>query len=93
MRPAAVTKITCPTFDLGDSRLRISHEMKTSNKLDGSAAPEVIAKAWDDYLHRCGPEAYISARYGSSVRDGALGQCSSSRRSITTPSGGLAQAA
>jgi hypothetical protein len=49
--------------------------MKTTHKLDDVAAPEMTAKAWDDYLHRCGAAAYISARYGSSVRDVTLSPC------------------
>jgi hypothetical protein len=45
--------------------------MDTTHKLDEVAAPEMTAQAWDDYLHRCGVEAYISTRYGS-VRDMTL---------------------
>jgi hypothetical protein len=58
--------------NLGDSRLRIRTEMSTTHKLDQVASPEMTAKAWDDFLHRFGVEAYISARYGSSVRDAIL---------------------
>jgi len=47
-------------------------EMTTTHKLDEVATPEMTAKAWDDYLHRFGSGAYISARYGSSVRDMTL---------------------
>jgi hypothetical protein len=61
--------------NLGDSRLRIRIEMNTTHKLDDVAAPEMTAKAWDEYLHRCGAEAYISARYGSSVGDVTLSPC------------------
>ena len=61
--------------DLGDSRLRIKIEMETVDKRDEVPMPEMTAKAWDDYLHRCGPEAYISARYSSSVRDTTLSPC------------------
>ena len=49
--------------------------MNTTHKLDEQATPEMTAKGWDDYLHRCGPAAYISARYGSSVRDMTLSPC------------------
>jgi hypothetical protein len=63
-----------PNVNLSDSRLRIKTEMNTPHKLDEVAAPEMTARAWDDYLHRCGPEAYISARYGS-VRDITLSPC------------------
>jgi len=49
--------------------------MNTMHKLDEVASPEMTAKAWDDYLHRCGPAAYISARYGSSVLDTTLSPC------------------
>jgi len=65
-----------PRVDLGDSRLRISTEMTTTYNHDEVASPEMTAKAWDDYLHRCGAGAYISARYGSSVRDTTLSPCS-----------------
>ena len=64
-----------PRVDLGDSRLRISTEMTTTYNHDEVASPEMTAKAWDDYLHRCGAGAYISARYGSSVRDTTLSPC------------------
>jgi hypothetical protein len=37
--------------------------MNTTQKLDEVAAPEMTAKARDDYLHRCGAGTYISARY------------------------------
>lgn len=63
------------TVDLGDSRLRINIEMNTTQKLSEVAAPEMTAKAWDDYLHRYGAEAYVSARYGSAVRDMTLSPC------------------
>jgi len=46
--------------------------MNTRHKLDGVASPEVIAKAWDDYLQRFGAGAYISARYGSPAYDVTL---------------------
>ena len=49
--------------------------MNTTHKLDDAATPEMTAKAWDDYLHRCGAGAYIAARYGSSVLDTTLGPC------------------
>lgn len=49
--------------------------MNTTHKLDDVATPEMTAKAWDDYLHRCGTGAYIAARYGSSVLDTTLGPC------------------
>jgi hypothetical protein len=49
--------------------------MNTTHKLDEMATPEMTAKGWDDYLHRCGAGAYISARYGSSVRDATLSPC------------------
>jgi hypothetical protein len=49
--------------------------MNTMHKLDKAAAPEMTAKAWDDYLHRCGAGAYIAARYGSSVGDVTLSPC------------------
>jgi hypothetical protein len=49
--------------------------MITTHKLDEVAAPEMTAQAWDDYLRRCGAGAYISARYGSSVRDMTLSPC------------------
>jgi hypothetical protein len=49
--------------------------MNTSHKLDDLATPEMIAKAWDDCLHRCGAGAYITARYGSSVRDATVSPC------------------
>jgi len=64
-----------PRVDLGDSRLRISTEMTTTYKHDDVASPEMTAKAWDDYLHRCGAGAYVSARYGSPVRDTTLSPC------------------
>jgi hypothetical protein len=64
-----------PRVDLGDSRLRISTEMNTTYKHDDVASPEMTAKAWDDYLHRCGAGAYVSARYGSPVRDTTLSPC------------------
>jgi hypothetical protein len=72
--------------------------MNTMHKPDEVASPEMTARAWDDYLHRCGPEAYISARYGYSVRDMTLSPCSDRldraaadpSRSVRT---GLAQAA
>ena len=67
-------RTSLPNVNLGDARLRIKTEMNTTHKLDEVATPEMTAKAWDDYLHRCGPEAYISARYGS-VRDITLGPC------------------
>jgi hypothetical protein len=56
-----------PNGHLGDSQLRIRTEMNTTHKLDEVDTPEMTAKAWDEYLHRCGARAYISARYGSSV--------------------------
>ena len=49
--------------------------MNATHKPDEVASPGMTARAWDDYLHRCGPEAYISARYGSSVRDMTLSPC------------------
>ena len=49
--------------------------MNTTHKLDEVTTPEMTAKAWDDYLHRFGAGAYISARYGSSVRDMTLSPC------------------
>jgi hypothetical protein len=72
--------------------------MNTMHKLDEVATPEMIAKAWDDYLHRCGPAAYISARYGSSVRDMKFSPCPDRLdRAAADPSrpvrAGLAQAA
>lgn len=48
--------------------------MNTTHKADEVAAPEMTAKAWDDYLHRYGAEAYIAARYGSG-RDLMLSPC------------------
>jgi hypothetical protein len=72
--------------------------MNTTHKLDKVATPEMTAKAWDDYLHRGGAEAYISARYGSSVRDVTLSPCpdrldrAAADRSRTVRAG-LAQAA
>ncbi len=67
--------------------------MTTTHKLDEVASPEVTAKAWDDNLHRCGPGAYIAARYGSSVRDMTLSPCPDrldrgAADRITTRSGG-----
>ena len=56
--------------------------MNTTHKLDEMATPEMTAKAWDDYLHRCGAGAYISARYGSSVRDATLSPSSATRHSV-----------
>jgi len=49
--------------------------MTTTYKHDDVASPEMTAKAWDDYLHRCGAGAYVSARYGSPVRDTTLSPC------------------
>ena len=79
-----------PRVDLGDSRLRISTEMTTTYNHDEVASPEMTAKAWDDYLHRCGAGAYISAvrffgpRHDAQSLLGSSGP--GSRRSITTPS-------
>lgn len=72
--------------------------MNTTHKLDEVATPEMTAKAWDDYLHRCGAGAYISGtvrlfrpRHDTQSVSGSSGP--GSRRAITTRSGGLAQAA
>lgn len=61
-----------PNINLGDSRHRIRTEMNARQKPDEVAAPEVAAKAWDDYLHVFGPEAYVLARYGPLFRDATL---------------------
>jgi uncharacterized protein YpuA (DUF1002 family) len=47
-------------------------EMSTMHNLDDVVTPEMTAKAWDDYLQRCGAGEYISARYSSSVREVTL---------------------
>jgi hypothetical protein len=44
----------CRTVNLGDSRLRIRTEMNTTHKHNDVGAPEMTAKAWDDYLQRFG---------------------------------------
>lgn len=75
-------KIIAERSHLGDTRLRIRTEMNTTHKLDEMATPEMTAKAWDDYLRRCGAGAYISARYGSSVRDATLSPSSATRHSV-----------
>ena len=57
--------------------------MNTTHKLDEMATPEMTAKAWDDYLHRCGARAYISTPVpGSSVRDATLSPSSATRHSV-----------
>jgi hypothetical protein len=61
-----------PNVNLGDSRHRIRTEMNSTHKPDEVAAPEVVAKAWDDYLHLFGAEAYVLARYGPLFRDATL---------------------
>lgn len=48
--------------------------MNTADELDEGIAAEITARAWDDYLHQRGAEAYISARYGC-VSDMRLGPC------------------
>ena len=72
--------------------------MNATQKLDEVVTPEMTAKRWDDYLHRFGAGGYISARYGSSVRDMTRSPCADRldraaadrSRSVRT---GLAQAA
>ena len=67
-----VARITAERSIWGIHGSELVTEMSTMHKLDDVVTPEITAKAWDDYLQRCGAGEYISARYGSSVREVTL---------------------
>jgi hypothetical protein len=69
---AARAEDHCRTLNLGIHGSELITEMDTIHKLDDVVTPDMTAKAWDAYLHRCGAGEYISARYGSPVREVTL---------------------
>jgi hypothetical protein len=67
--------------------------MNVTHKLDEVATPEMTAKEWDDYLHRCGPGGvhrgtvrFVRPGHDTQSVYGSSGP--GTGRSVTAPSGG-----